>query len=143
MLQDSLFEKSTFFAQTERKHSKTYCQYFNRKVYVQKHFQDVQGLLESWRFVLEDYSIKYGKLHCREKTDSEFSADAGCICDKAAMIRVKDEWNAVLMRMINYSTKDYKSSCYKCAHFMQKFISSSGMSSTDAMASVDCTLKKA
>jgi len=46
MLQDSLCEKSTFFAQTERKLSKTHCQYFNRKAYVQKHFQDVQGLLQ-------------------------------------------------------------------------------------------------
>jgi len=62
-----LGEKSTFFAQTERKHSKTHCQYFNRNVYDQKHFQDVQGLLESWRLAFEDYSIKYGKLHCREK----------------------------------------------------------------------------
>lgn len=98
---------------------------------------------ERWRLALEHYSIKYGKLHCREKADSEFSVDAGCVCDKAAMIKVKDKWNAVLMRIINYSTKDCKSSCYKCAHFMQKFIGSSGMSSTDAMASVDGTLKEA
>lgn len=60
------------------------------KLYVQEHFQYVQGLLESWMLALEDYSIKYGKLHCREKADSEFSVDAGYICDKAAMIRVKD-----------------------------------------------------
>jgi len=61
-----------------------------KNLYVQKHFQDVQGLLESWRLALEDYSIKYGTLHRKEKADSEFSADAGCVCDKAALIRVKD-----------------------------------------------------
>jgi hypothetical protein len=60
------------------------------KLYVQKHFQDVQCLLESWRLALEEYSIKYTMLHCREKADSEFSIDSGCVCDKAAMIRVKD-----------------------------------------------------
>jgi hypothetical protein len=50
----------------------------------------VQGLLESWRLALEDYSIKKGKLHCTEKADSEFSVYAGYICDKAVMIGVKD-----------------------------------------------------
>jgi len=47
------------------------------------------------------------------------------------------------MRIITYSTKDCKSSCYKFAHFMQKFIGSSGMSSTDAMVAVNGTFKEA
>ena len=47
------------------------------------------------------------------------------------------------MRIITYSTKDCKSSRHKFDHFMQKFIGSSGMSSTDAMVSVDGTFKEA
>jgi hypothetical protein len=47
------------------------------------------------------------------------------------------------MRITTYSTKECKSSYYKYAHFMQKFIVSSGMSSTDAMVSVDGTFKEA
>jgi len=45
------------------------------------------------------------------------------------------------MRNITYSTKDCKSSCYKFAHFVQKFIGSPGISNTDAMVSVDDTFK--
>jgi len=47
------------------------------------HFQNLQGLLRSWRLALQDPSMKYGELNSRRKTDSIFLVDADFLYEKA------------------------------------------------------------